>query len=177
MQHDALTFVWFGQLCCVLTISIAAQEYCSTPCTPLHHACHSAWLCSMQVVECVLAMIILQKYILCSTLMAILLAAMIHKALQRYKQARRLAKYVRWPYLVPYVAQGGVVRGMGARQLVPGDVIVVQTGIAVCDAVLLRGGCLCEQSTLTGEVRIAKTCCAGLWKDGVHGISMMDART
>ena len=106
----------------------------------------------MQVVECILAMIILQKYILCSALIVIVLATMVHKALQRYQQAQRLAKYVRWPYLVPYVAPGGVVRGMGARQLVPGDVIVVQAGIAVCDAVLLRGGCLCEQSTLTGEV-------------------------
>ena len=96
-------------------------------------------------------MIILHKYALNAILIVILVATMVHKAWQRYKQAQRLSGYVHWPRLVPYVCRGAV-RAMAVRQLVPGDVIVVQPGFAVCDAVLLQGGCLCEQSTLTGEV-------------------------
>lgn len=109
--------------------------------------------CCLQVLECVLAMIILHKYILNAVLVTILVATMVHKALQRYQQAERLAGYAHWPRLVPYVCRG-IVHAMAVRQLVPGDVIVVQPGVAVCDAVLLQGGCLCEQSTLTGEVSV-----------------------
>ena len=47
--------------------------------------------------------------------------------------------------------QGRVSAGK-STQLVPGDVIVVQTGQAVCDMVLLQGNALTEESRLTGQV-------------------------
>lgn len=96
--------------------------------------------------------VVLRKYVLPSALLIILFIRIIHISRQRNDQARRLTLSSRWPQLVPYVC-GCFVRAMPAQRLVPGDVIVVQPGIAVCDAVLLRGACLCEQSTLSGEVR------------------------
>ena len=42
---------------------------------------------------------------------------------------------------------------MWAKLLVPGDVIVVQPGAAVCDMVLLQGNALAQESRLTGRVR------------------------
>lgn len=54
--------------------------------------------------------------------------------------------------LTPMV-QGSWVRATSSHRLVPGDVIVLQTGRAVCDMVLLRGACLVTESMLSGEVR------------------------
>ena len=54
--------------------------------------------------------------------------------------------------LTPMV-QGNWVRAISSHRLVPGDVIVLQTGRAVCDMVLLRGACLVTESMLSGEVR------------------------
>ena len=54
--------------------------------------------------------------------------------------------------LTPMV-QGNWVRATSSHRLVPGDVIVLQTGRAVCDMVLLRGACLVTESMLSGEVR------------------------
>ncbi|KAA6417980.1 MAG: hypothetical protein FRX49_12062 [Trebouxia sp. A1-2] len=52
--------------------------------------------------------------------------------------------------LVP-VVQAGIVRAVSSRKLVPGDVIVVLQGRAICDMVLLQGSCLVEESMLSGE--------------------------
>ena len=46
----------------------------------------------------------------------------------------------------------GHVHAMKSTQLVPGDVIVVQSGQAVCDMVLLQGNALAKESRLTGQV-------------------------
>lgn len=53
--------------------------------------------------------------------------------------------------MVPVVDRGWV-RAAPSHRLVPGDVIVLQRGRAPCDVVLLRGSCLVEESTLSGEV-------------------------
>lgn len=50
------------------------------------------------------------------------------------------------------------MHAMKSQQLVPGDVIVVQTGQAVCDMVLLQGNALTEESRLTGQVSISFPC-------------------
>ena len=99
-----------------------------------------------------LAMVILHTYAYPALLIFIIVARITDKAWKRYQQQQRLATSARWSRLVPYVCLG-CVHAMGAKRLVPGDVIVIQPGVAMCDAVLLRGGALCEQSTLTGEVR------------------------
>lgn len=54
-------------------------------------------------------------------------------------------------HLVPLLHQK-FVRALLSKQLVPGDVIVVQRGRVTCDMVLLRGTCLVEESMLSGEV-------------------------
>lgn len=47
---------------------------------------------------------------------------------------------------------GLVCRGVSSHRLVPGDLVVVLPGKATCDMVLLQGGCLVEESVLSGEV-------------------------
>ena len=56
--------------------------------------------------------------------------------------------------------KGGWVRAVSSHKLVPGDVIVVQKGKAMCDMVLLQGSCLVVESMLSGEVW--RQCCAVL---------------
>ena len=53
--------------------------------------------------------------------------------------------------LTPVVQQGWV-RAVSSHTLVPGDIVVVQRGKAMCDMVLLQGACLVMESTLSGEV-------------------------
>jgi P-type E1-E2 ATPase len=55
--------------------------------------------------------------------------------------------------LTPMV-QGKWVRAIASYKLVPGDVIVLQPGRALCDMVLLQGACLVTESMLSGEVRL-----------------------
>lgn len=50
------------------------------------------------------------------------------------------------------VVRGGWVRAVSSHALVPGDVVVVQRGKAMCDMVILQGACLVIESMLSGEV-------------------------
>ena len=68
-----------------------------------------------------------------------------------YGQRLRLVSMATKRHLVPLLHKK-FVRALLAKQLVPGDVIVVQRGKVVCDMVLLRGTCLVEESMLSGEV-------------------------
>ena len=49
------------------------------------------------------------------------------------------------------VLRDGVVRQVNALELVPGDIVKVETGPVPCDLLLLRGAAVCDESTLTGE--------------------------
>ena len=69
-----------------------------------------------------------------------------------YRQRQILFKLFNRASLVPCVRKGYVKANVSHR-LVPGDVIVVQPGVALCDMVLLRGNCLVEASKLSGKVR------------------------
>lgn len=68
-----------------------------------------------------------------------------------HQQRLRLVNLATQRHLVPVLYQN-FVRALLAKHLVPGDVVVVQRGKAVCDMVLLRGTCLAEESMLSGEV-------------------------
>ena len=70
---------------------------------------------------------------------------------QRHNQVMTLMNEIR---LTPMV-QGQWVRATCSHRLVPGDVIVLQTGRALCDMVILRGACMVTESRLSGE---ASTC-------------------
>ncbi len=74
-----------------------------------------------------------------------------------HQQRKRLTAAFSKYHLVPIVRKG-YVRAASAVQLIPGDVIVVQQGLAVCDMVLLRGNCLVEEAALTGEVGRHQAC-------------------
>ena len=53
------------------------------------------------------------------------------------------------------------VRATSSHRLVPGDVIVLQRGRALCDMVVLQGACIATEALLSGEVCDAVTvlCC------------------
>ena len=53
--------------------------------------------------------------------------------------------------LTPVVHQGWV-RAVSSHTLVPGDVVVLQRGKAMCDMVVLQGAWLVVESMLSGEV-------------------------
>ena len=46
----------------------------------------------------------------------------------------------------------GWVRAVSSHRLIPGDIIVLRQGKAVCDMVILQGSCLVMESMLSGEV-------------------------
>lgn len=90
-----------------------------------------------------------------AVLFGILLAGSGAASYLLYRQRLRLVNMVTQRHLVP-VLYRKFVRALLAKQLVPGDVIVVQRGKAACDMVLLRGSCLVEESMLSGEVWASK---------------------
>jgi cation-transporting ATPase 13A2 len=67
---------------------------------------------------------------------------------QQRKKAMALMNECR---LTPLV-QHQWVRAASSHRLVPGDVVVLQSGRASCDMVLLRGACLVTEAVLSGEV-------------------------
>lgn len=46
----------------------------------------------------------------------------------------------------------GWVRAVSSHRLIPGDIIVLRQGKAVCDIIILQGSCLVMESMLSGEV-------------------------
>lgn len=77
------------------------------------------------------------------------------------QQNLKIVTLVNQRRLVPIVKRGWV-QAMSSHKLVPGDVIVLQKGKAMCDMVLLRGSCLVTESMLSGEVclQLHAACCA-----------------
>ncbi len=72
-----------------------------------------------------------------------------HKTLR--SQHSRVMALMNECRLTPLV-QDKWVRAVASYRLVPGDVMVLQKGRALCDMVLLRGACLVTESMLSGEV-------------------------
>ena len=48
------------------------------------------------------------------------------------------------------VLRDGVFVVLPSKELVPGDLVVVQAGTLPCDCVLLRGECIVDENMLTG---------------------------
>ena len=67
------------------------------------------------------------------------------------RQRLKMTSLVNQCRLTPIV-KAGWVRATSSHALVPGDVIVLQRGKAMCDVVMLRGSCLVVESMLSGEV-------------------------
>ena len=105
----------------------------------------------MQFLKMLLWMYLFRYYIYPFVLLTAMLAGQGVCAYLAYHKALRLASITTHNRLVPYMSKG-YVRAMKARQLVPGDIVVVVQGPAVCDMVLLCGKSLVEESVLSGEV-------------------------
>ena len=73
----------------------------------------------------------------------------------RFKRAseRKVMALINTVRVVPIV-EGGFVRAISSHKLVPGDVVVLKSGKALCDMVLLRGTCMVVEATLSGEVYV-----------------------
>ena len=110
----------------------------------------------MQMIQTVLWVYAFQYYIYPFVLLAVLFTGIATSVGLLYRQKARLAALTTQTFLIPYVNKG-YIRAMKGSQLVPGDVIVVQPGVAVCDLVLLRGSCLVEDASLTGEVMLIQS--------------------
>ncbi|KAL3134301.1 hypothetical protein ABBQ38_006563 [Trebouxia sp. C0009 RCD-2024] len=95
-------------------------------------------------------------YIFPCVLAAILVAGCGVSAFLRHAHQLRLVAVASQPRLVPVVHKG-CVRAMRAKYLVPGDVVVVQPGLAVCDMVLLQGHVLAEEARFrSGNSQVRK---------------------
>lgn len=78
-------------------------------------------------------------------------AAAISLLLVVRQQSMKMTALVNQARLTPIV-KAGWVRATSSHNLVPGDVIVLQKGKAMCDMVILQGSCLVVESMLSGEV-------------------------
>jgi P-type E1-E2 ATPase len=68
------------------------------------------------------------------------------------RQRKKIIALVNECRLTPLVWDGWV-RAISSHKLLPGDVMVLQPGKALCDMVVLQGTCLVMESMLSGEVR------------------------
>lgn len=76
-----------------------------------------------------------------------------HTLRQQHDKLQRLAT-ANMQKVLPIVDRGWV-RAISMHRLLPGDVLVLHSGPACCDMVLLRGVCLVEEFSLSGEVLLA----------------------
>ena len=80
-----------------------------------------------------------------------------HTLRQQHGKLQRLAT-ANMRKVLPIVDRGWV-RAICAHRLLPGDVLVLHSGPACCDMVLLRGVCLVEEFSHSGEVLLALASC------------------
>ncbi|KAL0020340.1 hypothetical protein WJX77_012513 [Trebouxia sp. C0004] len=104
----------------------------------------------IQSAELLLWMYAFQYYLYPIALFGIMLFGSGASGYLQYRQRMRLVALLTKRQLVP-VLYKKFVRALLAKQLVPGDVIVVRKGRAACDMVMLWGKCLVEESMLSGE--------------------------
>ena len=82
-------------------------------------------------------------------------------------QRKKIKALVNECRLTPLVWDGWV-RAISSHRLLPGDVMVLQQGKALCDMVVLQGTCLVVESMLSGEVSLCT-----LWPD-LLGLVMVE---
>ena len=87
---------------------------------------------------------------------------MVNVAVTFYLRHKKIMALMNQSCLTPIVQQQWV-RATASFRLVPGDVVVLQRGRAVCDMVLLQGACLVTESMMSGEVTLLSFVCKNLW--------------
>lgn len=105
----------------------------------------------LQYIE-IIYLIYRQYYWLPAVLCAVTTAAAVSLVRTIRLQRLKLMAMINHCRLTPIV-RGGWVRAVSSHMLVPGDVVVVQQGKAMCDMVILQGVCLVIESMLSGEVQ------------------------
>lgn len=104
----------------------------------------------LQMVE-VVYLIYMGRYFYPAIILALFLGAGILLVVTTRHQRKKMLALVNECRLTPLVWQGWV-RAMSSHRLLPGDVLVLQPGKALCDMVVLQGSCLVVESMLSGEV-------------------------
>ncbi len=67
------------------------------------------------------------------------------------RQRKKMRALMNECRLTPIIWNGWV-RAISSHRLLPGDVMVLQPGKALCDMVVLQGSCLLVESMLSGEI-------------------------
>ncbi len=137
-------------------------EFVYSGCTAWTSIVTTVCLCSSYVVSRVITHTPLQileliyliyraYYWLPVMLLSLTAAAAVSLIVTLRRQRLKVMALVNHCRLTP-VVQAGWVRAVSSHTLVPGDVVVLQRGKAMCDMVLLQGACLLVESMLSGEV-------------------------
>ena len=96
-------------------------------------------------------MLYVGRWFLPVLILILLTAASVNLVLALRRQRKKVMAMVNECRLTALVWDGWV-RAVSSHRLVPGDIIVLRQGKAVCDMVILQGACLVMESMLSGEV-------------------------
>ena len=105
---------------------------------------------ALQMLE-VAYMIYAGRWFLPALILLLFLAASVSLGMTLRRQRLKVMAMVNECRLTPLVWEGWV-RAVSSHRLLPGDIMVLRQGKAVCDMVLLQGSCLVMESMLSGEV-------------------------
>ena len=94
----------------------------------------------------------LGRYFYPVIILALFVAAATLLIITLRRQRKKMRALVNECRLTPIIWDGWV-RAISSHRLLPGDVMVLQPGKALCDMVVLQGNCLVVESMLSGEVR------------------------
>ena len=92
------------------------------------------------------------RWFLPALILLLFSAATVHYVITLHRQRMKVMALVNVCRLTPLVWEGWV-RAVSSHRLLPGDIVVLRQGKAVCDLVILQGSCLVMESMLSGEVR------------------------
>ena len=140
LSHNCVWLVQLRMLCCRMTVTKHQEKSSSTLTDCLQ----------LQMVE-VAYLIYCGRYFYPVLVLSLFLvsAGLLIRTLRR--QRKKIMALVNECRLTPLVWDGWV-RAISSHRLLPGDVMVLQPGKALCDMVLLQGTCLVMESMLSGEV-------------------------
>jgi len=89
-------------------------------------------------------------YIFAIAIAIIAIVSIVQTLIETRRRMTELSNMARFECTVTVVSQGVFVK-RSSLDLTPGDIVVVGTGVLPCDMTLLDGGCVVNESMLTGE--------------------------
>lgn len=108
------------------------------------------FLLCLQMLE-VIYLIYLGRYFYPALIFFLFVAAATMLIITLRRQHKKMRALMNECRLTPIIWNGWV-RAIPSHRLLPGDVMVLQPGKALCDMVVLQGSCLAVESMLSGEV-------------------------